>query len=129
MFSPARSLSRPALPGISGALLRAFACLLLATASVGAHAQSANLVGFWWKPSESGWGVSIQQQGARTFAVWLTYDAQAKPVWYTLDCAFSGNTCAGDLITGSGTPLSQITGPANVTPSKVGTGSITTTAL
>ena len=127
MFSPARSLPRPARPGISGALLRAFACLLLATASVGAHAQSANLVGFWWKPSESGWGVSIQQQGARTFAVWFTYDAQAKPVWYTLDCAFSGNTCAGDLITGSGTPLSQITGPANVTPSKVGTGSITTT--
>ena len=127
MFSPARSLPRPARPGISGALLRAFACLLLATASIGAHAQSANLVGFWWKPSESGWGVSIQQQGARTFAVWFTYDAQAKPVWYTLDCAFSGNTCAGDLITGSGTPLSQITGPANVTPSKVGTGSIAIT--
>ncbi len=127
MFSPARSLSRPARPGIAGALLRALACLLLASAGFGAHAQSANLVGFWWKPSESGWGVSIQQQGARTFAVWFTYDAQAKPVWYTLDCAFSGNTCAGDLITGSGTPLSQITGPANVTPSKVGTGSITTT--
>ena len=69
-------------------MLRALACLLLATASIGAHAQSANLVGFWWKPSESGWGVSIQQQGARTFAVWFTYDAQAKPVWYTLDGSY-----------------------------------------
>ncbi len=102
-------------------------CLLLATFSVAGHAQTANLVGFWWKPTESGWGLSIQQQGARTFAVWFTYDAQAKPVWYTLDCAFTGNVCAGDLVTGSGTPLSQITGPANVTPSKVGTGSLTTT--
>jgi len=116
--------------GVSVAIRRAVGgvfCLLLATIGLTAQAQTPNLVGFWWKPTESGWGVSIQQQGARTFAVWFTYDAQAKPVWYTLDCAFASSVCAGDLVTGSGTPLSQITGPANVTPSKVGTGSITVT--
>lgn len=123
----ARALDRG---GVSVAIRRAVGgvfCLLLATIGLTAQAQTPNLVGFWWKPTESGWGVSIQQQGARTFAVWFTYDAQAKPVWYTLDCVFAGSVCAGDLVTGSGTPLSQITGPANVTPGKVGTGSITVT--
>jgi uncharacterized protein (DUF1800 family) len=123
----ARALDRR---GVSVAIRRVVGgviCLLLAAFGLTAHAQTPNLVGFWWKPTESGWGVSIQQQGARTFAVWFTYDTQAKPVWYTLDCAFAGSVCAGDLVTGSGTPLSQITGPANVTPSKAGTGSITLT--
>ena len=78
-----------------------------------AQAQSPNLVGFWYKPAESGWGLSIQQQGTRTFAVWFTYNAQAKPVWYTLDCSFAGNTCAGSIATATGTPLAQMTGGAN----------------
>ncbi len=103
------------------------AILFLALTSIAAHAQStANLVGFWWKPTESGWGVTIQQQGARTFAVWFTYDAQNQATWYTLDCAFTGNTCAGDLYTATGTPYSQITGNANITAIKSGTGTITT---
>lgn len=108
-------------------LRRMLALVLVCLACADANAQSADLVGFWYKPAESGWGVSIQQNGARTFAVWFTYDAQGAPIWYTLDCAFSGSTCAGDLVTGTGTPLSQITGPANVTPSKAGTGSLVVT--
>jgi hypothetical protein len=89
------------------------------------QAQTANQVGFWYKPSEPGWGVSIQQQGARTFAVWFTYDADKKPIWHTLDCAFVSNVCAGDLYTGRGTPFAQITAGANATALKTGTGSLT----
>ncbi len=105
-----------------------FAFILISVASLSAHSQSAqNLVGFWWKPTESGWGLTIQQQGSSTFAVWFTYDAQGAAIWYTLTCTFAGSACAGDLYTGSGTPLLQITGSANLVATKVGTGVITTT--
>ena len=105
------------------------ALLVLALGSTAVNAQAIqNYVGFWWKPSESGWGLTIQQQGARTFAVWFTYDAQSAPIWYTLDCAFAGTTCAGDLYTATGTPLAQITGSANITAIKAGTGLITVTS-
>jgi len=99
--------------------------LMLALASNCATAQSTqNLVGFWYKPSESGWGLSIQQQGARTFAVWFTYDLQGATTFNTLDCAFAGSTCEGDIFTYTGTPLAQITASANATGTKIGTGLI-----
>ncbi len=111
----------------AAATLFAFICVTVA--SLSAQAQSAqNLVGFWWKPTESGWGLTIQQQGTSTFAIWFTYDAQGAAIWYTLTCSFAGSTCAGDLYTGSGTPLLQITGSANLVATKVGTGVITTTS-
>ena len=105
------------------------AFLLLMAASASASAQATqNLVGFWYKPSESGWGMSIQQEGVRTFAVWFTYDLQGATTFYTLDCAFAGNSCAGKLYTYTGTPLAQITGPANTTAIESGTGSIVVTS-
>jgi uncharacterized protein (DUF1800 family) len=96
--------------------------------STGSYAQSANQVGFWWKPTESGWGLSIQQQGTRTFAIWYTYSDQSVPTWHTLDCAFAGTVCAGDLTSGTGLPFSQITGSANAVITKSGTGSLTLTS-
>ncbi|MEQ1516246.1 MAG: DUF1800 domain-containing protein [Usitatibacteraceae bacterium] len=103
---------------------------LLSLASLSASAQSAqDLVGFWYKPSESGWGLSIQQQGVRTFAIWFTYNEQGATTFYSLECGFAGNTCAGDIYTYTGTPLPQITAGANTTATKVGTGSIVTTAV
>lgn len=90
-----------------------------------ARAQTSNQVGFWYKPAEPGWGVSIQQQGTRTFAVWFTFGVDRKPVWHTLDCAFATNVCTGDLYTGRGTPFAQITGAANSTATKSGVGTLT----
>jgi hypothetical protein len=90
--------------------VRVFKALMLVGFSglmAAAHAQT-NQVGFWWKSSEPGWGLSVQQQGTSTFAAWFTYNAQAQPIWYTLTCTFNGNTCAGDLYTASGTPFYQI---------------------
>ncbi len=107
------------------------ALLFLCVASMSASAQSTatqNSVGFWYKPAESGWGLSIQQQGTRTFAIWFTYDLQGATTFYSLDCAFACNTCAGDVVTYTGTPLSQITAGANTTAIKVGTGSIVLTS-
>ena len=104
------------------------AFFLLTLAAMSASAQATqNLVGFWYKPAESGWGLSIQQQGARTFAVWFTYDLQGATTFNTLDCAFAGSTCAGDIYTYTGIPLAQMTGGANTTAIKVGTGSIAVT--
>jgi uncharacterized protein (DUF1800 family) len=113
------------------ALLRSVAMALVmgfcATAAMHASAQSPNQVGFWWKPSESGWGLSVQQQGTRTFAVWYTYGTSGVPTWYTLDCAFTGTTCAGSLFTGTGTPFAQLTGSANSSATSAGTGTLTLT--
>ncbi len=115
--------------GLLHLLARSFGAFLLIIFSVGAFAQTTpNLVGFWYKPAESGWGLSIQQQGARTFAVWFTYDLQGATTFNTLDCAFTGSICAGDLYTYTGTPLAQITAGANAQPTKIGTGSIAATA-
>lgn len=38
----------------------------------------------WWNASESGWGVSINQQNQTLFAVWYSYGADNKPVWYVM---------------------------------------------
>ncbi len=104
------------------------AFLMLAALSGTVGAQSTqNLVGFWYKPSESGWGLSIQQQGARTFAVWFTYDLQGAATFNTLDCAFTGNTCASEIYTYTGTPLAQITAGANAVGTRVGSGAIVIT--
>jgi uncharacterized protein (DUF1800 family) len=112
---------------LSRALVAVFAALIL-TFSASAFAQTVNLVGFWWKSAEPGWGMSIQQQGTSTFAVWYTYDTQGAPIWYTLTCSFgTGNACAGDLYTAKGTPLAPTSGLPNITAIKVGTGSFTTT--
>ena len=64
--------------------------LSLVFAAISASAQTQDYVGFWWKPTESGWGLTIQQQGTSTFAVWFTYDAQGAAIWHTLTCNFSG---------------------------------------
>ncbi len=102
-----------------------FTSLLVSTNS---YAQSANQVGFWWKPTESGWGLSIQQQGTRTFAIWYTYSDQNVPIWHTLDCAFAGSVCAGNLASGTGLPFAQITGSANAVITTSGTASLTLTS-
>jgi arylformamidase len=89
--------------------------------------QTKNYVGFWWNPSESGWGLSVQQQGINVFALWYTYDAAGKPIWHSLNCNMNGNNCEGDLYTGSGLPFAQITAGANNATIKSGTASLSTT--
>jgi hypothetical protein len=54
--------------------------------------------GLWWNPAESGWGVTLTQQGDIIFATMFTYDTNGFPTWYVAsNCAITGESCTGDL--------------------------------
>jgi hypothetical protein len=41
--------------------------------------------GHWYKPAESGWGLSFHQSPTNVaFAAWFVYDAAGDPAWYTI---------------------------------------------
>ncbi len=81
--------------------LAGMACVLAS-----AHARAAispDPTGLWYDPAESGWGLSISQQGDKLFAVLFVYDSANRPAWYV----------ASDIDTPSGTvftPLLSVTG-------------------
>ncbi len=77
----------------------------------------------WWNQNESGWGVSLTQQFGMIFAIWYTYDANGKAIWYVASsCPVMGAGCSGDLyqVTG-GSPLTSVWNGANKLVNKVGT--------
>ena len=81
---------------------------LLLSASVLAcgHANAAlspDPTGLWYDPAESGWGLSVAQQGETSFAVLFVYDATNHPVWYVASDlhAPSSNPPAGPMVTGT----------------------------
>ena len=45
------------------------------------RAADRNHQGLWWNPSQSGWGVSIAEQGGVLFAVLFVYDASGSARW------------------------------------------------
>jgi hypothetical protein len=45
------------------------------------RAGDANHTGQWWNPAQSGWGLSIAEQGGVVFAVLFVYDASGRPLW------------------------------------------------
>ncbi|MEP7157133.1 MAG: peptidylprolyl isomerase [Betaproteobacteria bacterium] len=52
----------------------------------------------WWNPNESGWGISVTQQGSIIFAAWYAYDATGKAIWYVApNCTVTGTTCTSRL--------------------------------
>ncbi len=54
--------------------------------------------GLWWNPAESGWGVTLNQQGNIIFATIFTYDTNGLPIWYVAsNCSMSGESCTGEL--------------------------------
>ena len=45
----------------------------------------------WWKPDESGWGVTLAQHGDNIFGIWFTYACDGRPLFATLPgVTFSG---------------------------------------
>lgn len=51
----------------------------------GLPAIPEKLAGLWWGgPAQSGWGLSIHQQGGTLFNVWYTYDVAGAAVWYVM---------------------------------------------
>ena len=75
-----------------------------AVPAIGVVAPGTNpYTGLWWNERESGWGMSLTQQGTILFMAWYTYDAAGAPVWYVIsNCPLTGSTCTGDIFTVSG---------------------------
>jgi hypothetical protein len=46
-----------------------------------ADALGTNHTDLWWNPTESGWGININQQDAVVFATLFTYDRDGKALW------------------------------------------------
>jgi hypothetical protein len=84
--------------------LRCLAWMACALSSAQAGAAiSPDPTGLWYDPAESGWGLSLSQQGDKLFAVLFVYDPANRPVWYV----------ASDIDTPSGTnftPLVSVSG-------------------
>jgi hypothetical protein len=56
----------------------------LMVAALPLSASASNYSDIWWNPSESGWGLTIADHDTNIFAVWYTYRAEGRPVWYTI---------------------------------------------
>ncbi len=68
---------------------------------------STNYTSLWWNPTESGWGLNVNQQGDIAFATLFTYDSSGNPMWLVMS--------RGDRQSGTDTfsgPLYRTTGPA-----------------
>ncbi|MBL8513278.1 MAG: hypothetical protein JNJ55_04740, partial [Betaproteobacteria bacterium] len=111
------------LPRATVWLARALAGLFFAFANV-AHAQNHSDI--WWNPAESGWGLTIADQGSQMFVVWYTYDEAGKPTWITVPGGTFSNgkrNFSGDLYQTRGPAYSARFVPSQVTVDKIGTAS------
>lgn len=93
----------------------------------------ASYTDLWWGgPSQNGWGVAITQQYRTIFAVWYTYDANGRTVWYVVP---AGSWTAANVYTGTayrttGSPwLGVPYDPAMLNAPAVGTVTFTFTDL
>lgn len=121
-FGTTRKIARALL-----GLLTALTLLVMAPLNAAAFTvstSSAPLSGLWWNPAESGWGISLTQQGPVVFAAWYTYDLSGAPSWYVMSsCAVAGNGCSGDIYSvNGGTRLGVAWNGAGKVVAKVGTG-------
>lgn len=61
--------------------------------------------GWWWSPSEPGWGLTLMQGGTYgLFGAWHVFDAQGAPRWFTLQAgSWSSSTVwSGKLVSSTG---------------------------
>jgi pseudomonalisin len=95
-----------------------------------APAASANYQGLWWAApasSESGWGINFAHQGDTIFASWFTYDLSGVGNWLVMTAPKTApNRYSGMLYSTTGPPFNSVPfDPNQVTPSAVGTGTLT----
>ncbi len=76
----------------------------------------------WWVDAESGWGLSIFDQGNVIVPAWFTYDSDGEPTWFFVPGAFAqaDGSFRGDLQRLSGVRFDQISGPATSNTQTVG---------
>ena len=66
----------------------------------------------WYVPSESGWGINLQQQGDILFGTWFTYHTDNSPVWFVMPALrrVTDDIFSGEFYVLTGVPFSQING-------------------
>jgi hypothetical protein len=90
-------------------------------------ALAANYQDLWWTPSESGWGLSLTQQGTTIFGAWFTYDQDGTPIWlsFTATPTTAIGGFAGTLNRTSGPAFSTMPfNPNHVSTTYVGTANL-----
>jgi hypothetical protein len=84
--------------------------------------------GMWYRPAESGWGLSFHQSSTHVvFAAWYVYDAAGNPTWYTIQLGrwTSSTRWAGTVYRTSGPPLhAPVFDPAQVAIASAGEAAI-----
>jgi hypothetical protein len=97
-------------------------------------ASATNYQDLWWNPSESGWGLSINQQYRTLFAVWYAYGTNGQPVWYVMPGGSwtASNTYSGTVYRTSAAPTTFLEGGTlnanTVTRTPVGSMALTFTS-
>ena len=91
-------------------------------------AHAANYSDIWWNPAESGWGLTIADHESQIFAVWYTYRADGRPIWYVIPggaLSSDRRTFSGQIYVTKGPPYSTaVFDPAQVSVTPVGTMSL-----
>jgi hypothetical protein len=91
------------------------------------NAPAFDYTDLWWNPAHPGWGLNITQHASHVlFAVWYTYDANGKRVWYSMSEGTwtSPTTYAGPLFVSSGPAANGPFDPNQVTRTQVGSGTL-----
>ncbi len=83
--------------------------MLMLSGSAFANTFGTDLSDIWWRPAESGWGVTAVHQGDVVFLTFFVYGPDNRPVWFTSTTTYRGQNGQG-AADYSG-PLYETTGP------------------
>lgn len=88
---------------------------------------ASNYEGLWWAASESGWGLSVAQQGDALFVGWFTYDANGQPWWLSMSATkTASDSYSGLLVQTSGPPFNATPfNPNEVVRTPIGAATLT----
>ena len=98
--------------------------------AAGTQAQASDYSDLWWNPAESGWGMSLVQQGETAFVMLFAYGSDGEARWYVASdaraVAYAGDrpVFSGTLHRGRGPWLGGAFDPALVEMTPVGTISV-----
>ena len=53
--------------------------------------------GFWYNPTQTGRGYSIEQRGQNLFVSYYVYDATGNATWFVTNCPLNGTSCSGSM--------------------------------
>jgi hypothetical protein len=92
-------------------------------------AYGTDVTDIWYNPTQSGWGMQLNQTGTFVFATIFVYGADGKPTWVTGELEGSGgSTFTGPLYVNTGPYYGGAWNPAAVTSRKAGTMTFTLTS-